>query len=149
MAAQLDDLLDVAPVEAYKPAATGAEVFVRLPASKTQLAVALHNAEEVDLFESIVGTHLPPLNRRGELVEIAATEDITTVEQLEVRLRESGLAVALVLTAAQLAKDDFLRSTGLLQTVTSPALGEYDVVGLPWTLVGVGRRLVTAAPEHA
>jgi crotonobetainyl-CoA:carnitine CoA-transferase CaiB-like acyl-CoA transferase len=149
MAAQLDDLLDGDPEEIYRPADTGGDFFVRLPGSERLLSVSLCDAEQVKRYESLVGQPLPALNRRGQLVELRhpGSEDMT-VELLEARLRASELPAALVLTAPELADDEVLRSTELLQPVDSRTLGRYYVIGLPWRLTGQPKMPLVAAPER-
>ncbi len=102
------------------------------------------------MFETLTGATftLPPT--RGSMVESIALGALEALDAYEIaqRLRDAGLAAEVVQTARDLAGDDFLASTGLLQTVTSDALGPYKVSGLPWMVVGTGRAPLTAAPER-
>lgn len=148
MAAQLTDLLDVEAEDGYGPAPVGGDIFVSISGSQQLLAVSLRDQDEVDRYERIVSQRLPRLTRRGQLVDIEPIGTLASVRDLDERLRDDGLPSALVLNARELAVDEFLRSTGLFQTVTSAALGNYDVVGLPWRFLGAPRAPIFAAPER-
>jgi hypothetical protein len=88
------------------------------------------------------------MSRRGQMVDFEVTAQVGSVSVLDDRLRSAGIPSALVQTARELSVDDFLCSTGLFQPVTSRTLGEYQVVGLPWSFVGRKREPVFAAPER-
>ncbi|MGF9648829.1 CoA transferase [Pseudarthrobacter oxydans] len=148
MAAQLTDLLSIDVEQAYLPAPSTTDIFVRMSGSNRLVAVTLRGHDEVERFESMTGQQLPHLKRRGQIVDIRTFDDIASVEELDVLLRAAGIRAALVLTAAELAVDPYLRSTGVFQPVTSEALGTYEVVGLPWSFVGHPRAPLTAAPER-
>lgn len=148
MAAQLTELATVEVENAYRAPSVGGDIFVRLPGANDLVAVSLRDSNDVATFESLVGMLLPALGRRGELVDIQEQDGMSTVADLDERLREIGVPSALVLTARELSVDPFLRSTGLLQRVASKTLGGYEVVGLPWTFLGRDRAPLTAAPER-
>ena len=148
MAAQLIDLDGVDIDEAYRTATAGGDVFVRLSGNNDLVAVSLRHQGDVDVLERLVQATLPTVTRRGQLVDLPVSDEAPSVAELDVRLRSAGVPSALVQTARELSEDAFLRSTGLLQPVSSPTLGDYRVVGLPWTFVGTGRDPVFAAPER-
>ena len=151
MAAQLDSLRGQDPAAYYEQTSGTRDFFIRSPADGGVVAVSLHSDDDEDLFELISGTSLTlPTYRAGDLAP-AYLGRLGRLDSREIadRLRDAGLAAARVTTAHELAADPFVRSTGLFQTVESQALGRYDVTGLPWTFVGRGRTLLTAAPERS
>lgn len=148
MAAQLIDLDGVDVDEAYRAPAVGGDVFIRLSGANDLVAVSIRGREDVDLIEDILGARLPRVRRRGQLVDLAASDEVPTVTELNRRLHAVAVPSALVQTARELSEDPYLRSTGLLQAVKSHTLGEYEVVGLPWSFVGQDRAPVFAAPER-
>ena len=143
-AAQLTDLAGVDPAEAYRAPAVGGDFFVRLRDSRRMVAVSLRDADEVARFEAIVGRPLPPITTKGELADVGPLDR----EDLPELLLAEGFRVSEVLTAHDLARDVFVRSTGLFQPVDSTALGRYDVTGLPWQFVGQEPAALRAAPER-
>ena len=148
MAAQLIDLDGVEVDQAYTAPPVGGDVFVRLIGSGDLVAVSLRDQADVDRLEGLLGAELPRITRRGQMIDFPATSAVGSVSELDQRLRSAGVPSALVQTARELSVDDYLRSTGLLQAVTSQTLGEYKVVGLPWSFVGRKREPVFAAPER-
>lgn len=148
MAAQLIELDGVDIADAYGAPTVGGDLFVRLSGANDLLAVSLRSQVDIDLLGSCLGVEVPINGRRGQLVTFDATPDVPSVAHLDEVLRAAGVPSALVLTARELSIDPFVRSTGLLQQVSSAALGDYEVVGLPWSLVGKGRAPVFAAPER-
>ncbi|KQU28447.1 MULTISPECIES: CoA transferase [unclassified Rhodococcus (in: high G+C Gram-positive bacteria)] len=148
IAAQLIELDGVSVEDAYRAPAVGGDVFVRIDGGHDLAAVSLRDRADVEQLEAIVGEQLPAITRRGQLIDLDPTDDIGSVADLDDRLRALGVPAALVLSARDLATDSFLRSTGLIQSVRSSAMGKYDVVGLPWSFVGRDREAVFAAPER-
>ncbi len=148
MAAQLIDLDGVDIDDAYRAPTLGGDIFVRVSGANDLVAVSLRDQTDIDVLASLVKTSLPAVTRRGELIDVVPTDTVVSVADLDSRLRAAGVPSALVLTARELATDPFLRSTGLLQPVSSSTLGNYEVVGLPWTFVGQSRAPVFAAPER-
>ncbi|WP_198602093.1 CoA transferase [Rhodococcus opacus] len=148
MAAQLTDLDGAA--DYYRPRSGSADFFVRTRADGRTVAITLQGTGDIEVFETLTGARfaLPPT--RGSMVEPIALGALEALDAYEIaqRLRCAGLAAEVVQTARDLAGDDFLASTGLLQMVTSDELGSYKVSGLPWMVVGTGRAPLTAAPER-
>ena len=148
MAAQLIDLDGVDVGEAYNAPTVGGDIFIRLAGANDLVAVSLRDQTDIETLQNLLGATLPPITRRGQLVDFQTTADLHSVADLDQRLRSAGLPSALVLTARELSVDTFLRTTGLFQAVTSPTLGDYEVVGLPWSFVERNREPVFAAPER-
>lgn len=148
IAAQLIELDGVDVDNAYKAPAIGGDIFVRIAGAEDLVAVSLRGGADVELIEKLVGAKLPAITRRGQLIDLNAAGGIASVSDLDDRLRALGVPAALVLTARELSLDPFLRSTGLIQPVSSAAMGDYEVVGLPWSFVGQQRDAVFAAPER-
>lgn len=148
MAAQLIDLNGVDIDDAYRAPTVGGDIFIRVSGANDLVAVSLRDQADLGVLENIVGVQIAPVTRRGEMVDVRATETLSDAVELDNFLRAAGVPSALVQTARELSVDPFLRSTGLLQPVCSATLGDYEVVGLPWTFVGQGRAPVFAAPER-
>ena len=139
-AAQIGNLGALSVDEIYAPAPVGGHFFIRT-ADGTLLAVSLRSDTEVAHFESVVGTF-------PSVVGFAQELDFPNLPaDTQSRLREVGIPVAPVVTAHDIAHDEEIRDTGLFAAVTSSALGEYEVTGLPWTFVGEPRIAANAAPE--
>jgi crotonobetainyl-CoA:carnitine CoA-transferase CaiB-like acyl-CoA transferase len=148
MASQLADLVDTDPEVTYAPRHNPRDFFFRLGSGR-MVAVTLHGAADEDRFLRVTGNRLGDPVRRGELlpVELGPMTDWDDAA-VEEHLRGAGLAASVVRTAAELAHDWFLRSTGLFQSVESADLGRYDVTGLPWRFIGRDRVPLSAAPER-
>src|SRR5207244_4265840 len=135
-AVQIAELIGVDPAEAYRAPDVGGDFFLRL-ASGGLLAVTLRDADEVSRLEGVLGAPLPQIATKGQLLNMAQP----VADHLPPRLLEQGFAVAPVVTAPELARDQFVRGTGLFQIVESSALGRYEVTGLPWQFLdGRGAR---------
>jgi crotonobetainyl-CoA:carnitine CoA-transferase CaiB-like acyl-CoA transferase len=148
MAAQLTPLLATDPQDSYRARAEGADFFVRAPESGRLVAVSLRNTEEIARFEALVGAPLPSMKTQGELIDVPwGTLDAARDDVLAEELLGAGFAASFVFTAPELARDRFLRSAGLFQTVESASLGRYDITGLPWHFVGFDRISIWAAAE--
>jgi crotonobetainyl-CoA:carnitine CoA-transferase CaiB-like acyl-CoA transferase len=146
LSSQLIDLIDVEPEVTYRPRPDRRDLFVRIDGAEPLVAVSLVDGGQQARFEAAVGLALAPQTRGGEIVDIQG--DGLTPEGLESALLGRGLAVAIVRRAEDLARDPFLRSTGLFVAVESADLGSYDIVGLPWTIVGAAATTLRAAPER-
>ncbi|MFE4500965.1 CoA transferase [Rhodococcus sp. NPDC056743] len=143
-AAQLTDIIDEDLADVYRNVET-LDFFVEVSQSQQLLAVTLNDATDIATFEGLTGRTLPEIPRRGQLIELV--KDDLPADFVD-SLIDAGVAVSPVYTAHDLARDEFLRSTGLFQHVTSTDLGRYRITGLPWTFVGQDRHAVTAAPER-
>jgi crotonobetainyl-CoA:carnitine CoA-transferase CaiB-like acyl-CoA transferase/enoyl-CoA hydratase/carnithine racemase len=150
MASQLADLSGIDPDATYRPRDGEREFFFRLGRSQRLVAVTLRGPDEEARFEWETGCRLDVPSRRGELValDLGSMVDWDDV-QVEEHLLRAGFAASVVRTAPELARDAFLRGTGLFQPVDSADLGRYDVTGLPWRFVGSERAPLWAAPERA
>lgn len=145
-AAQIADLHGLDPTEIYRGPEIGGDFFLRTPGSDQLLAVSLRTSEEVARFEALVGQPLPSLTTRGQLVELDPAD--VDVAALDGRLRDADLPASLVYTSHDLARDPFVRSTGLYQKVTSTDLGDHEITGLPWQFAGHPHPPIQAAPER-
>jgi crotonobetainyl-CoA:carnitine CoA-transferase CaiB-like acyl-CoA transferase len=149
LAAQLADYVGVDPEREYLPAAEGGDFFIKLGRSGRLLAVSLTSPEDVSTFQRSVGSELPVLQRRGELVSLGGSVlDELEANEAEALLLEAGLKVSLVYTAHDLARDQRLQDVGLFLPVTSSTLGRYLVAGLPWQIQGGAPIRLWAAPER-
>ncbi|MEZ2391789.1 CoA transferase [bacterium RCC_150] len=150
MAAQLIDLTDTDPGNYYQTSGIGGEFFLRCETDGGMVAVTLHSSGDVGQFEGLTGVPFSQPALRGAMLLPRGLGSLRHLDSnlLADKLRDSGLAAAAVQTSRDLASDDFLRSTGLFQQVTSNALGSYEVTGLPWVAVGRPRAPLTAAPER-
>ena len=148
MASQLADLLGTDPEVTYAPHCRPRDFFFRLGSGRL-VAVTLHGAADEDRFLRVTGNRPGEPARRGELlpVELGPMADWDDAK-IEEHLLDAGLAASVVRTAPELARDRFLRSTGLFQSVESADLGRYDVTGLPWRFIGRDRVPLSAAPER-
>jgi len=149
LAAQLVELIGVDPEDTYKSATVGGDFFIRLPETGRMLAVTLDDAKDVAKFETLTGSSLPKLERRGQLVTTTLqnlTElDDDTIQDLLLR---DGLKVSIVYTAHDLAREKDLHDDELFQPVESKDLGRYFVTGLPWRFFGSVKSPLWAAPER-
>ncbi|MGW5151556.1 CoA transferase [Rhodococcus koreensis] len=143
-AAQLTELIDADPSSSYDSDEVSREFFLRVPGTAQLLAVSLHDSNDRARFETVIGRPLPDITTRGELVDLGALDQ----QNLTELLLAEGIAVSPVFTSHDLARDEFVRSTGLFRPVRSSALGVYEVTGLPWKFVGRPRTELQAAPER-
>lgn len=148
MASQLADLLGTDPEATYAPRRDPRDFFFRLGSGRL-VAVTLRGAADEERFFRAAGHRLAEPTRAGDLLtmDLGPMEDWDDVDT-EQHLLDAGLAVSIVRTAPELARDPFLRSTGLFQSVNSADLGRYDVTGLPWRFVGRERPPLWPAPER-
>jgi crotonobetainyl-CoA:carnitine CoA-transferase CaiB-like acyl-CoA transferase len=146
-ASQIAELSGADAAENYRAPKGGGSFFLRGRDGKALLAVSIRDEQEAEQFASVVGSPVPETDTLGQLVEtVCPDEDITVVED---RLRAAGIPASLVLTAGDLARDQFVRSTGLYQTVYNRDLREHKVTGLPWHFVGRRHPQFRAAPERS
>lgn len=145
-AAQIADLGGLEPEEAYRTPEGRGDFFLTVPGDKRQLAISLRDAQEFARLEGMIGHRLPLLTTLGQLVEL----DLPGIDLavLAEQVREGGIPASLVHTAHELAKDSFVRGTGLYQTVRSGDLGDHEVTCLPWHFVGHPHSRIEAAPER-
>jgi crotonobetainyl-CoA:carnitine CoA-transferase CaiB-like acyl-CoA transferase len=111
------------------------------------LAVTVDGAEQAKQFASVVGHPVPTTTTLGQLVELDLSP--SDLVELEGRLRAAGVPASVVYTAHELARDEFVRSTGLYQSVHSEDLGNHEVTGLPWHFTGHPHTQFRAAPERS
>ncbi|GAA1845449.1 hypothetical protein GCM10009836_26230 [Pseudonocardia ailaonensis] len=147
MVSHLSGLIGVDAELEYTQPPEGADLCLRVRDGGGLLAVSLRDEAERARLAEFLGVAVPSPARRGGLVDVRPRRADTDAE-IERRLRDLGLAVSLVHTAPELARDDFVRSTGLYASVESAALGRYEVVGLPWRFVDRPRAVLRAAPER-
>jgi crotonobetainyl-CoA:carnitine CoA-transferase CaiB-like acyl-CoA transferase len=147
MVSHLGELASVDAEREYTHTGDGIDLCLRLHDGGHLLAVSLPDTGERARLEHLLGVAVPAPARRGGLVDVRS-ESADSDAETEERLLAEGFAVSLVRTAPQLARDGFVRSTGLYATVESAALGPYEVVGLPWRFVGEPRPVLRAAPER-
>lgn len=144
-AAQLtDDPIDERPEPDGPSDGSPLEFFARVHDTDQLVAVSLHDRGEQRRFESVAGRALSPALARGELIEVSPP----IADDLAAALRAEGIPASKVYTAHDLARDEFMKSTGLFRPVESVALGTYLVTGLPWKFVGAPRHDLVAAPER-
>ena len=144
-ASQIADLRSTDPADSYRTPAGGASFFLRAPGDKQLLAVTVTGAEQAKQFASVVG-HPVPTTTLGQLVELDLSP--SDLVKLEGRLRAAGVPASVVYTAHELARDEFVRSTGLYQSVHSDDLGDHEITGLPWHFAGHPHPQFRAAPER-
>ncbi|WP_415853702.1 CoA transferase [Sinomonas sp. G460-2] len=148
MASELVDLIGVDPDRYYETPGSGLDFFVRFGADLA--AVSFRTPEDAAMFHEATGTTAPVGLRRG--AELLAA-DLGLDRSLDARgfaavLRERYVPASLVEDAQSLAADSFFRSTGIIQQVESQTLGNYEVTGLPWKIIGRDRTPLTSAPER-
>ncbi|ODU07203.1 MAG: hypothetical protein ABS81_02570 [Pseudonocardia sp. SCN 72-86] len=147
MAAHLAHLADVDPEQDVRQRDDSSDLCLRVRPGGGLVAVTLRGDDHNRLV-AFLGVDVAVPERRGGLVDVRPAAPPVSDEELEESLLAAGFAAALVRTAADLARDPFVRGTGLYAQVESTALGRYDVVGLPWAFVGLPRPALTAAPER-
>ncbi len=149
MAAQLVDLLEVDPEEIYAPSAVGGDFFIQSGIDAGLVAVSLTTQQDVDAFDYLTGCRFPGQLPRGSMLTSSELGKLNTLnaDDLASALTKNGLAAAKVQSATDVARDPFVRSTALFQSVESASYFSYEVTGLPWVFVGRPRLAITAAPE--
>lgn len=150
VAAQIAELAGNDAPAPYAVPESGAEFFLREPATGRLVAVSLRNDEECAIFAGLAGAPLPTMKRRAEEIgwPLPSLADADAPGVVDI-LQQSGIAASIVHTSAELAFDETVRSTGLYRTVHSATLGSYEVTGLPWSLTGLTPPELQSAPEVA
>lgn len=148
VAAQISEL-EISDVDPFAAPAEGDDFFLVVPGADRLLAVGLQSEDQRQRFEAVTGIQIPKQERRGTMVQVMSAHSATgrgTVTLMDDLLAE-GIAASWVYTAPELARDPFVRGTGLFHTMNSPALGDYEVTGMPWTPLDREPRPFRAAPE--
>lgn len=146
-ASQIADLRGTDPADSYRTPEDKGSFFLRTPGDAQLLAVTVDGAEQAKQFASVVGHPVPTTTTLGQLVELDLSP--SDLVELEGRLRAAGVPASVVYTAHELARDEFVRSTGLYQSVHSEDLGNHEVTGLPWHFTGHPHTQFRAAPERS
>ena len=135
----------------YTPAPGEAHFFLRIEDQLAMTAVSTRSGAELATVENLLGQSLPALGTVGQLVTVRGFEiegGEASAATIADELLARGIPASVVLTADELARDPFVRSTGLYQAVESADRGGYEVTGLPWRFVGEPRIGVSPAPER-